>query len=137
MRRESIWQPIRNDMRSSASSRVRQRSKRKRSKGVWQGVGDTVLFKPHKSGTLSIWRDIYKLKRQLREMERGIYQSPQQTWLGTLKWKIRSAWHDLVDEVKALLTELFFHVLRLVLIVVFNIIWFAFLFWVIGVWLDW
>lgn len=136
MRRHSIWQLIRNDIRTSARSRGRQRGKRKRSNGFWQGVGDTVLFQPHKSEWLPIWRDTYKLKRQLREMERRLHQPPmEETWWSSLKDKFRSEWFDLVDEVKALLTELFFHLATLVMIVVCNVAWFAFLFWVIGVWL--
>jgi len=137
MRRNGIWQLIRNDIRSSTRSRGRQRGKRRSSKGFWQGVGDTVLFQPHKSDTLSIWRDTYKLKRQLREMERRLNQPPtEETWRTALMEKFRSAFFDVVDEFKALLTELAFHVATLVLVVVCNILWFAFLFWVIGVWLG-
>jgi len=137
MRRNSIWQLIRNDIRSSARSRGRKRSKRKRSKGFWQGVGDTVLFQPHKSDTLSIWRDTYKLKRQLREMERRLTQPPtEETWRTALKDKFRSTVFDVIDEVKAVLTALGFHIATLVLVVVCNIVWFALLFWVIGVWLG-
>lgn len=137
MRRNGIWQLIRNDIRNSARSRGRQRGKRKHNNGFWQGVGDTVLFKPHKSDTLSIWRDTYKLKRQLREMERRLNQPPtEETWWSALMDKFRSAFFDAVDELKALLTEVGFFLVSLVLSVVFTVIWFAFLFWLIGVWLD-
>lgn len=137
MRRNGIWQLIRNDIRTSTRDRGRQRGKRKRSKGFWQEIGNTVLFQPHKSDTLPMWRDMYKLKRQLSEMERRLHQPPiEETWLSALKEKFRSAFLDLVDEVKALMTELAFFLVTLVLVVVCNVLWFALLFWVIGVWLD-
>lgn len=133
MRKHSVWDVILSSRRSN-----NRRSRKKSSKGDWQGVGDTVLFKPHKSGTLSIWRDTYKLKRQLREMERWLNQPPtEESWRSALMEKFRSAFFDVVDELKALLTELAFHVSTLVLVVVCNILWFAVLFWLIGVYLDW
>jgi hypothetical protein len=139
MRRNGIWQLIRNDIRSSARSRVKQRGKRKRGNGFWQGVGDTVLFKPYKSvGELEAWKSVYRAKRIIRNIERGKFQpeSEKDTWLGRQKRGLIEAWYDFVDEVKALLTQLFFHVVTLVMIVVFNVAWFAFLFWLIGVWLE-
>jgi len=136
MRRHSVWNVILRSIRSNNRRARKKTSRRHQGKGTWSSVADSALFQPKKTEWIPIWRDTYKLKRQLREIERGICQSPQQTWLGTLKWKIRSAWHDLVDEAKAIFTALLFHLLTLVLIVVFNILWIAALFWLIGVYLD-
>lgn len=136
MRRHRFWDAIFSSRRSNSRRTRKKPSRRQQGKGTWSSVADTVFFQPEKTEWVPIWRDKYKLERQLREIERGIYQSPQQTWLGTLKWKIRSAWHDLVDETKAILTALLLHLLTLAMIVVFNILWFACLFWLIGVWLD-
>lgn len=122
----------------TASQRTRSKPvQNSNGNGFWQGFGDTVFIQPHKSYTLSIWRDTYKLKRQLRDMERRLNQPPtEETWWSALMEKFRSAFFDLMDEFKALLTELAFHVATLVLVVVYNILWFAFLFWLIGVWLG-
>lgn len=136
MRRRSVWNDIYRSIRSN-NRRARKKPSRRQGKGTWSSVADAVLFQPKKTGWVSIWRDSYQLERQLREIELGIYQNQQQTWLGTLKWKIRGAWHDLVDETKAIFTALLFHLLTLVLMVVFYALWFAALFWLIGVYLDW
>ncbi len=136
MRRHRIWDAIFSSRRSNIRRTRKKPSRRQQGKGTWSSVADTVFFQPKNTEWVSIWRDTYKLKRKLREIERGIYQSPQQTWLGTLKWKFRSAWHDLVDETKAIFTALLFHLLALVLIVVFYGLWFACLFWLIGVYLE-
>jgi hypothetical protein len=149
MQRNSIWRLIRNEIRSSSKrsnssnrGNSRQRSKRTDSKGFWTGVSDTVFFKPHKSETLPVWRSIYKTNRMLGEMERGLYQPPplKGTCVGSMKSGAVSAWHDLIDSGKALLTELAIHILTLVLVIVFKLIlfWFFFwfLFWLIGLWLE-
>lgn len=122
----------------TASQRTRNKPvQNSNGNGFWQGVGDTVFFQPYKSDTLPMWRDMYKLKRQLKDIERGTYRlAPEDSWLGRQKRALIDTWHDFVDEVKALLTELAFHVVTLVLVVVYNILWFAFLFWLIGVWLG-
>ena len=135
MRRKSIWSVIGNGNKRS-SQRRDHRSREKHGtddKGLW----DTVLFQPQKSDNLSIWRGLYKMERQLKELERGLSQpSYDSPWWRFLKVQWMSVWGDLVDEVKALLTVLFFHIVTLVLVVVCNLIWFALLLWAIGVWLE-
>lgn len=136
MRRHSVWDAILSSRRSNNRRTRKKPSRRHQGKGAWSSVADTVFFQPKKTERLPIWRNTYKLKRQLREIERGICQRSQQTWLGTLKWKMLSAWHELVDETKAMFTALLFHLLTLAMIVVFNVLWFAALLWLIGAWLD-
>ena len=138
MRRRSVWDAILSSRRSD-NRRTRKKSRRRlQGKGNWSGVADAVCFQPEKIDWVPIWRKTYKLKRQLREIERGLYQptSEKETWLGLLRTHLRSAWHDLVDETKAMFTALLFHLLTLAMIVVFNALWFAALFWLIGAWLD-
>lgn len=85
-----------------------------------------------------MWREIYKNERLVTSIERRLNQPLQQEqiWHGALWSQVLDVLGDLTDETKALLTVLAFHIFGLVLIVIFNLIWFAFLFWVIGRWLD-
>lgn len=109
----------------------------KRERSFWDGMADTVFFQPRKSETLPVWRDMYRLNRELKQMEHNLYQPPgQETWLGSLKSVIKKAWHEFMDEIKALLTELFFHALKLVLIIVFNVLWFGGIFLILKAWLG-
>lgn len=123
--------------RRNGSHRGGNRKIKKRSDGkeFWTGLADTAFFQPHKDDMLPVWRDMYKLNRQVRELERGLYQPTpsDETWLGSFKSGVVSAWHDLVDEVKALLAALFFHIVTFVLIVAFNAVAIWFLFWLIRV----
>lgn len=100
-------------------------------------VCDTVCFNPQ-SDSANLWRDMYKLDRQVKQLGRNLYQ-PEAIdggWLGQLRSGIVSAWHDLIDEIKAILTALGFHLLSLILIIVFNVVWFTFLFWLLVRWLG-
>ncbi len=136
MRRNSIWQLIRNDIRSSRRGSRRQGSNRS-GNACLRDVADTVLFQPHKSEMLSVWKEMYRTKRLIKRIERGTFQPvSEDTWLGRQKRGLIEAWHEFLDEVKAHLTLLFFHILTLIMIVVCNVLWFAFLFWLMGVWLG-
>jgi hypothetical protein len=46
-----------------------------------------------------------------------------------------SIWYDLVDDIKALLTALGFHLLQLFLVILFNVLWFWGLFLLLRWWL--
>jgi len=106
-------------------------------KGFLAEITDTLIFQPHKSKTLPMWQNMYKLDRGLRELERDLNRLPRKrTWLTWIADQLRSAWWEFIDSVKALLTLMFFQIVTLVLVVVFNVIWFWGLFWVIGLWLE-
>jgi hypothetical protein len=124
--------------RSSRSSHRRTPSApRSRGPGFWTEASDTVLFKPHKSKTLTIWREAYRINREIEELERNQNRPPREnTILGWIGGQLRSAWGEFTVEVKALLTTLFFHLLTLVLIVVFNVVWFWLLWKIFCLWLD-
>jgi hypothetical protein len=124
-----------NDHRRSSNRRPNSPRSKGGGKNVWTSICDTVFFNPQSDST-NLWRDMYKLNRQVKEIERGLYQPVDESWLGRLKSGAVSAWHDLVDETKAVLTALAFHLLTLVLIVACNVIFFGGLFWLLGRWLG-
>jgi len=140
MQRHSIWRNIGKNIRRRSNSGQRSSgSQRTNSKGFWSSASDTVFFKPHKDAMLPVWRNAYRLDRQIKELERSLSQPAQAAGTGSSSWvqgKLLSAWHEFVDESKALLTSLGFHLLNLVLIVVFNVIWFWLLFMLLGWWLG-
>jgi hypothetical protein len=114
----------------------RQGQRRENGKGYWQELSDVAIFRPHQSDTLQIWRDSYRLQRQIRNLERDLYRPPRQnTWISWLTDPLCKAWWDFIDEIKALLTVLFWHVVTLVLVIAFNVAFFWLLFKVIGLWL--
>lgn len=82
-----------------------------------------------------MWRDMYRMERMGRDLER-ILAHPGEVRVIGQRGPVRKAWHACVDEVKALLTELGFHVLTLVLVVAANVIWFGGIIWLVGVWLE-
>jgi hypothetical protein len=43
-------------------------------KGFWRGAYDTFCFQPNRSGMMPVWRDLYKINREFKEMERNPYQ---------------------------------------------------------------
>jgi hypothetical protein len=55
--------------------------------------------------------------------------------MNAIREVLGEAWGAFVVEVKATMTALGFHLLNLVLVVVFNILWFGGIFLLLGLWL--
>jgi len=114
----------------------RNTGRRSRSKptGVVSSVAKTLFFNPVRSENIGIWRAIYQQKRLIRKLERLNLSTavPDTRWT-RFKHGLADIWHALVDELKAVATAAAFHLLTVVLIVVFNLAWFAFLIWLLGV----
>jgi hypothetical protein len=143
MPRHSIWRHIGKNIRRRSNCGQRssgsQRSERSKGNGFWSSASDAVFFSPHKDAMLPIYRNAYRLDRQIKELERSLSQPAQASGADIGSWvqgKLLSAWHEFVDETKAVLTSLGFHLLNLVLIVVFNVIWFWLLIMLLGWWLT-
>jgi hypothetical protein len=133
----SIWRHIGKNIH--ISSRRSNGSQRSNSKGFWSSASDTVFFKPHKDPMMPMYRNAYRLDRQIKDLERSLSQPAQASGDGIGSWvqeKLSGAWFEIVVETKALLTSLGFHLLNLVLIIVFNVIWFWLLIQLLGWWLP-
>jgi hypothetical protein len=147
--RHSIWRDIGRNIRNSSrrsnggqrnsGAQLSRHSQRSNSKGFWSSASDIVFFKPSKDPMLPVWKDMYKLNRQIGDLERSLSQPALAAGSGIGSWVIRKlfdTWGEIVVEAKAMGTALGFHFLQLFLIILFNVIWFTLLFWLMGLWLG-
>lgn len=115
----------------------------KKDKGFWGGVADTVIFQPNKSGNLQLWKDGYRLNRELKEMERYLHHPPRKVpgawWRKLLQWmwmQLKEAWYEFYDTLRATLMEALVFLMILAVTIAYYAILICLLFWIVKVWLE-
>lgn len=115
----------------------------KKDKGFWGELADIFIFQPNRSGMRPIWKDIYRLDRELKEMERSARSPSKQSPCGwcqiMLHWfweKLRMAWFEIYDEIRVLLTELYIFLVGLIVTIVGYVVLSCILFWMIRAMLE-
>jgi hypothetical protein len=59
----------------------RKQRKQNTGKSFLGSLFDIVIFQPHRSPDIQLWRDIYHSQRLARKLEQGINQHRRKGWL--------------------------------------------------------